>query len=66
MKIVIINFISLMQQSSRDFFMLLFSKSFLTTLFSGSDATLLIVSEQLLFGNLLSPDLLSVLFGAAK
>jgi len=65
MKIVIINFIPLMQQSSRDFFML-FSKSFLTSLFSGSVATLQIVSEQLLFGNLLSLGLLSVLFRAAK
>ena len=50
MKIVIIDFIPLMQQSSRDFFML-FSKSFLTSLFSRSVATLLIVSDQLLFEN---------------
>ena len=48
-----------MQQSSTNCFMLL-SKSFFTSLFNGSVAILLIVSDQLLFGNLLFPGLFSM------
>ncbi len=49
-----------MQQSSRNCFILV-RRSFLTSLFRGSVATLVIVSDQLLIGNLLSPGLFSTL-----
>ena len=40
---------------------MLLMRSFFTSLFSGSVATLVILSDQLLIGNLLSPGLFSIL-----